>query len=336
MKSQKIHIIAEAGTNHNGSLNKAKELVDIAVKSNANSIKFQIIFPEELYLPGKYAYGHYDIEKVIKIRRETMLSEKEYDEIVAYCNEVELPFSASVFGIKSLSLLCKYKPSYIKVASCDLNNINLLRSIADKNITMVISTGMATLSEIEKTVVELSRINFTDIVLLHCVSVYPASLSQSNLGFIDLLKQNFSCPIGYSDHTGGSIASCIAYAKGATWFEKHFTADSRQEGFDHAYAMEENGLIGYVDDLHNAVQALACTDDKLGEAELYTKKRARRSIYANRDLKSGEVITIEDLLIVRPEGSIAADLVDSVVGSVLIKDISRFNPISFEFLEKKN
>ena len=327
---QPIHIIAEAGTNHNGKLDKAKKLVDIAKRSGADSVKFQIIYPWGLYLPGDYEYGHYDIKEVIRIREEGMLEDEEYEDLAEYCRDKAMSMSASVFDERGLDLLMKFDPPYIKTASCDLNNLRFLRQIAERGRKMVISTGMSTLADIEKALKELEKVGDVDLVLLHCVSVYPAKLAQTNLLFIETLRSNFGYPVGFSDHTGDSLAACMALAKGATWFEKHYTEDRTQAGFDHAYAMEEDGLRGYIADLHEAQQALIPKDDKLGEAELYTRKRARRSIYAARALKSGERIADKDLLVVRPEGPLDADQIDLVAGRFLVRDVKQYQALTLE------
>ncbi len=180
-----IHVIAEAGTNHNGNLEKAKKLVDIAKYADADSVKFQIIYPYGLYLPGDYEYGHYDIKEVLRIRTEGMLQDEEYDELGAYCREKEISFTASAFDEKGLDLLMKFNPPYIKTASCDLNNIRFLRQVAERGKKMVVSTGMSSLKDIERSMNVLARAGHSDIVLLHCVSVYPAFLEQTNLGFIE-------------------------------------------------------------------------------------------------------------------------------------------------------
>lgn len=140
---EKIHIIAEAGTNNNGSLQKAKNLADIAKRAGADSVKFQIIYPWGLYLPGKYEYGKYDIEKVIEIRAKGVLSDEEYTELNNYCNSIGIPFTSSVFDKRGLDLMLRFNPPYIKLASCDINNVRFLREVAICGKPIVISTGMS-------------------------------------------------------------------------------------------------------------------------------------------------------------------------------------------------
>lgn len=332
MSESKIHIIAEAGTNHNGNLNQAKELVNIASASKADSIKFQIIYPWGLYLPGDYEYGHYDIKEVIKIREDGMLKDEEYDELAAHAKTQDISFTASVFDERGLDLLLKFNPPYIKLASCDLNNIRLMRQVAERGKRMIISTGMSTMQDIEKSLNALAKVNFDNIVLLHCVSVYPAYLEKANVSFVKTLKDTFGFEVGYSDHTGTSHAACMAMTMGATWFEKHFTADRSQKGFDHAYAMEEKGMTDYVSDLRKAEQALIPREKKISDAERYTRKRARRSLYAARDLSAGTILTDADVLIVRPEGVMNADQIDLLIGQVLKVDLKQHAAFALEHI----
>lgn len=331
--NNKIHIIAEAGTNNNGLLNKAKSLSDIAKRAGANSVKFQVINTWGLYLPGKYDYGKYNIEDVIKIRQDGEMSDQEYEELSNYCSQIGIPFSASVFDKQGLDLLAKIGTPYIKLASCDLNNIRFQREACEYGKKIVLSTGMSTLKDIEKAVKNIESTGFKDLVLLHCVSVYPSKLELCNLSFINTLKSEFGYEVGFSDHTGTSTASCMALALGATWFEKHFTEDKSQIGLDHAYALDEPELTAYVDDLKSAYIAILPKEDKISDAEFNTRKRARRSLYAKTDLPIGHVITNEDVLCVRPENILQADQIDELIGRKLTEKIKQLEPFTLNTVE---
>jgi len=331
----KINIIAEAGTNNNGKLDKALELVDIAKRCGADFVKFQIIYTNGLYLPGDYAYGHYDISKVRKIRDDGVLTDVEYKKLNDYCKDGKIPFTASVFDERGLDLMLKLDVPYIKTASGDLNNLRFMRQIAKTGKKMIVSTGMSSLEDIERTVDAILKVGNNDIVLMHCISNYPAELQQTNLRFIETLKNKFNLPVGFSDHTQDSLAACMALSLGATWFEKHYTEDRNQEGLDHAYAMEENDFKKYVEDLHNANVALELRDEKISTEEYYTRKRARRSLYAAVDIKSGELISEDKILIVRPENEMNAEDVDLVIGSIAKVEIKKYEPFSFEKIIKK-
>ena len=330
MENSKIHIIAEAGSNNNGQLSKAKKLVDIAKRCNANSVKFQLINTWGLYLPGKYEYGHYDIKEVIKFREDGEMTDTEYEALAEYCRKQEISFTASVFDKRGLDLMLKFNPMYIKLASCDLNNIRFLRRVAETGKKVVLSTGMSTLHDVEQAVKVMVNAGNSDLVLMHCVSIYPAYLEQTNLRFIEILKKVFGFPVGFSDHTGNSIAACVALSLGATWFEKHFTEDKNQEGLDHKHAMDESELAGYVRDIRDTEVALLLKEEKISEDERYTRKRARRSLYAATNLPFGHLIKDEDILCVRPEGIMSADQIDLLVGRTTICEISQFEPFTLD------
>ena len=328
----RVHIIAEAGVNHNGSLTIAKELIDVATRAGADSVKWQIINPWGLYLPGKYKYGHYDIEKVIEMRFSTVLKDSEYEEIFKYAKSSGILCSASVFDLDGLTLLQRFNPPYIKTASCDLNNIRFLREVARTGLKMIISTGMSTLADIEKAVKAVVNEGAKDFVLLHCVSIYPSKLDQTNLSFLLELKNNFGVPVGFSDHTKDSKAACIAIALGAEWLEKHYTIDNKLEGFDHAHAQTPTELECYISDVRAAELSLSASHTKILEAESYTRKRARRSLYAARNLPPHHILTDEDVLIVRPEGLMDADQIDGLIGRKLVHGMSKYEPFHPDYL----
>jgi sialic acid synthase SpsE len=257
-----------------------------------------------------------------------MLSDPQWREVAAAATASGIPFSASIFDTSGLDLLASLRPPYVKIASTDLNNLRLLRQVAEKGIRMIVSTGMASLGDIEQSVREILRTGFSDLVLMHCVSVYPARLEEMNLPFIDVLRSAFGFPVALSDHTPTSLAACLALTKGVAYIEKHITTDRTREGFDHTHACEGRDFIQYVTDIRNAEAALRPACAKLGERELYTRQRARRALYAARDLPAGTVLTDADVLVVRPQNSMAADQIDEVVGGRLRHSIGRHQPLT--------
>lgn len=332
MNNDKVHVIAEAGSNYNGLVDEARKLIALAAEARADSVKFQIINPDTLYLPGCYEFGHYKIDEVRAMRRRFMLSDTQWREVAAAATAAGLPFSASIFDSQGLDLLASLHPPYIKIASTDLNNLRLLRQVAEKGIRMVVSTGMSSLGDIEHSVTEILRTGFRDLVLMHCVSAYPAPLDEMNLPFIDTLRSAFGLPVALSDHTESSLAACLALTKGVIYIEKHFTCDRKAEGFDHAYASEGDAFVQYVADIRAAEKALAVAPVKLGERELYVRKRARRSLYAARALKAGSIVTDTDVLVLRPQNVMAADQIDLVVGRSLVCDLEQYQPFTPAYL----
>jgi sialic acid synthase SpsE len=199
-----------------------------------------------------------------------------------------MALSSSIFDERGLDLLRELNPPYIKIASCDLNNSPLLKQAAESGRKLIVSTGMATLGEIERAVSDIVITGNRDLVLMHCVSVYPCPTRQMNLGFLQVLKTAFGFPVGLSDHTENSLATSAAAALGVSWIEKHFTLDRKSPGFDHAYAMEPASLKQYVQDVRDVTAALTPAPTKIGEAEAKVKVRARRALYAARDIAPGE------------------------------------------------
>jgi sialic acid synthase SpsE len=330
MMAQRVHIIGEAGTNHGGSLDTGKRLVDVARNSGCDSVKFQLIYPEELYVGRLWDGATLTDNPVVEQRKKGMLCDDDFLSLASYACESEMPFSASVFGPKSLAVLDKVDPPYIKIASCDLNNHRLLAIAAETGRRIIVSTGFSTLGDIEAAVSVLGARSTGDVILLHCVSVYPAPVERMNLGFIDTLQTAFGLPVGLSDHSESSLAAAIAVSKGVRWIEKHFTLDRNAEGFDHAYAMEPDMMAAYIADVRAAEAATARPSSKLSEQEDQVRERARRGLYAARDMEEGEVLTEADVLCVRPQGQIPADKFFDVVGTRIRRSIQRHQPLTWD------
>lgn len=331
--SKKIHIIAEAGTNHGGDFHTAKSLVTIAKEAGADSVKFQIIYPEGLYLPEIYNKGSYDPNEVFNIRKSMMLADSEWNELYKFSVTEGLPLSASVFDVRSILLLNSWNPPYIKIASCDLNYGDLLREAANYRRKIVLSTGMSTMTEIEEAINILEKCGHEDIVVMHCVSAYPCPTEEMNLHFITELGK-FGYPLGLSDHTESSSAAIAAVALGVTYIEKHFTYDRKAKGFDHAYAMEPDALKSYINDIRSVEKALQPKVEKLSHSEKEVSKRARRSLYAARDIEPGSILTRNDIITVRPGGELEPNKIDAVLGQSTNQKIRRFEAIPPHFLEE--
>jgi sialic acid synthase SpsE len=327
------HIIAEACTNHNGSLAKARELVDLAVTAGADSVKFQIINPEGLYLLRvRDEQGAWADNGVVAQRRAAMLTDDEYRELAAYAGEKGLPFSGSIFDRKSLDLLDELNAPYLKIASTDCNNYPFLAEAAARGRRLILSTGMASLGEVERAVQTITGQGNQDLVLLHCVSVYPCPLELTNLTFIQTLRTTFGFPVGFSDHTSDHTAAAIAIALGAEWLEKHYTWDRTAPGFDHANSLDPAQLASYVASARAATTALQRPAAKTSEKEGGVRARARRALHAARDLQPGETITAADVLIVRPTGPLAPGDLELILGRTLKQPIQQFEAFSLAHL----
>ena len=325
-------VIAEAGSNHNGDVTRAIELVDVAVRARADAVKFQFINPQGLYLPA-YSTGRGLVTNpVFEQRRREVLSESEWERVFRHARDQGISCSASVFDVQGLSLLERLQPEFVKVASTDLNNYPFLARVARTGLPTILSTGMSELSEVDRAVGVFAREGALDrLTLLHCVSVYPCPVEASRLWMIRVLREAFGLPVGYSDHTLGSAAACAAVALGATVLEKHYTIDKALPGFDHLHALEPAELADFVTYSREVGQSiLRQAESKVSQAEQATRLRARRSLYASRDLEPGAVVTEADVLIVRPSGPLVpADLPALLGGTVGPQGIRQFEAFSF-------
>ena len=318
-----MEIIGEAGSNHNGDVETAIKLVEAAKIAGVASVKFQFIFADNLYLPEFHEKGQYLPNKAHSQREQEQLTEAEWPKVWRAAEKVGIPTSASVFCDRGLELLGRLGAPYVKIASTDLTNFELIQKAAKSFPRVIISTGMSTLGEIEEAVHKLNiSTPSADFDLMHCVSIYPCPLEKSNPSRVRLLREAFSKKTGYSDHTQGVHSALLALANGATFFEKHFTLDRTQAGFDHANALEPKELESYVHTLRSARRALDETPWRISPEEEETRLRARRGVYAARTLHPGDVLTAKDILYVRPGNGTShtpSDLIGHTVTSLIEK-----------------
>ncbi|MEP3439263.1 MAG: N-acetylneuraminate synthase family protein [Hoeflea sp.] len=330
----RVHIIAEAGTTHEGNATTALESVRLAQEAGADSIKFQFIEPEELYLGQIRENGQLVDNPPIAARTAQKLSDEQWRQVAQESVRLGIPFSASVFGPISLGKLKAMDPPYIKIASTDTTNIPLIELACETEKTVLLSTGMSDLGEIEAAVNAIERCGAKDVVLLHCVSAYPCPVEAANIGFVRVLREAFGLPVGYSDHTETSVSAIAAVALGTTWIEKHMTQDRASPiGYDHSYAMEPQMLTDFIADIRACEAALAVRSPKVGEAEAAVKSRARRGLWAARDLPAGHVVTAADILPVRPAGPLSPADAEKLVGRTLAQPILKSEPFRLEIIE---
>ena len=331
-------IIAEAGSNHNGSLEQARKMIDVAAESGADAIKFQIFKAESLYskytpefsyLKGKSTY---ELIKSIETPREWI------KELAGYCKEKGIVFLASVFDFEAVDLLDKYVPAF-KIASFEITDLELIKYAAEKGKPMIISTGMANLSEIEDAINAIKSVgnddidDIDDIILLHCNSLYPTPIEIVNLKAIETMRTAFKVPVGFSDHTLGIHIPIAAVAMGACVIEKHFTLDRNLPGPDHSFAIEPDELKEMVNCIRNVEKARGSgikEKSELESEEMYIK--ARRSIHAKVDILKGTKITRDMLIIKRPGYGIRPKFIDIVVGRDVKKDIKEDEWITWDMV----
>lgn len=313
------YIIAEVNSSHNGKLEVARQMIDVAVEIGCDCVKFQSWSVDSLY-----SRTYYDDNPIAKrFVSKFSLSPEQLKEMAMYSKEKGIDFSSTPYSEEEVDfLLDECEAPFLKIASMELNNISFLRYIAQKKVPIVLSTGMGTLEEVERAINVLKSEGAANIVLLHCVSIYPTMVDTINLKNIEGLRRKFSAyPIGFSDHTEGDAASVAATALGAAVIEKHLTLDRAKVGMDNGMATEPEPFKLLVDKCH-MIQLGMGTENRVVLPEEYEqRKKMRRSVIAVRDLPAGYILTRADLYAKRPGTGISPDKLDLLVGKKLQRDV---------------
>lgn len=320
----RVLIIAEAGVNHNGSLEMAKQLVDTAHECGADIVKFQTAKLDSLVSKSaqmadyqKKNIGVNGSQK--EMLKKLLLSYDEFVEIAHYCKEVGIIFLSTPFDIESIHFLNDMQDIW-KVPSGEITDYPYLVEIAKTGKKVILSTGMAEMNEIQAAINVLNENGTTDITLLHCTTEYPAPIKDVNLNVMKILKKKLGYPVGYSDHTQGIEVDLAAVALGAEIIEKHFTLNRDFPGPDHKASLEPNELKAMVDGIRKIELALGSTEKKPSEAEIRNREAARKSIVANRKIAAGEILTADNVTTKRPGTGINPMRWNEVIGTKAIRD----------------
>lgn len=317
-------IIAEVGVNHNGSIDLALELIKAAKSAGANSVKFQTFKSESLsnnLAPlAKYQKNKGSFTNQREMLKLLELSEQNIEKIAEFCNEIDIEFMSSPFGVKELHFLLDLGMRSIKIPSGEITNVLLLEEIGkyalQNDVQIFLSTGMSTLGDIERALAVLDFVKIKEkITILHCVSSYPAPISELNLNALKTLRKCFTCKVGYSDHSEDILAPVISVALGATVVEKHITIDKDLPGPDHKASITPDTFAEMVSQIRYCENMLGDGIKKVANSEYETKVVARRSIRASRNIKEGSLITEKDLFYKRPGDGLSPIYINKVVGS---------------------
>ncbi|WP_080807595.1 N-acetylneuraminate synthase family protein [Desulfamplus magnetovallimortis] len=314
-ESFSTYVIAEAGINHNGSLDLAKKLVDAAVDAGAHAVKFQkrdlpSLYPEDMLLhPEKYEQS---FQYMLPLLQRFELSEEDYVNLRAYAEEKPIDFICTPFDIKSAKLIYEAGIHAFKIASADLTNYPLLDFVASKDLPIIISTGMSYKDEIKKTVHFLNE-RRAEFAILHCRSAYPVWPRDVNLKMINWLKQ-FNKPVGYSGHDIGLIIPLVAASMGACIIEKHLTLDPTMEGTDHKISLDPYSFKRLVRDIEIADQAMGHEKRFLLRGEVVNREVFGKSLAASEDIPKGSVITEDKIAIRGPGKGLPTSRQDELVG----------------------
>lgn len=334
----KPYVIAEIGSNHNGDMDLARKLIDAAKETGCDCAKFQSwdrdLFADEVYErnafldDGRELDGNLE-ELVLKFA----VSKDDMAELNAHCKKVGIDFSSSVFTLPQLAEVAALEPSFIKIASMDLNNDFMISAAAGTGLPILLSTGLSSLEEIAHAVETVEATGNKDLVILHCLAMYPPPDKDVNLLNMDMLRDTFGYPVGFSDHTMGTEIGIACMARGAVAYEKHFTLDKELEGWDHATSADPEDMKLLTSAATRVHAAMGGPVRRLTDGEIDMRKAFRRSIVAARDISAGEILQMEDLDYKRPGVGLSPNTNASLVGRKAAHDIAKDKLISFTDLE---
>ena len=324
-------IIAEAGVNHNGSIDIAKQLVDKAVEAGVDIIKFQTFKADKLVSKSakqaeyqKKNIGTNSDDSQYNMLKKLELSEQDHQELMAYCKERGIQFFSTAFDLESIDYLHSLNLGLWKIPSGEITNYPYIKKIAQYHEPVILSTGMCKMDDISAAMNVLCKngVERSQITILHCNTEYPTPYKDVNLMAMQQIKKEYQVSVGYSDHTKGIEVPIAAVALGASVIEKHFTLDRNMEGPDHKASLEPDELKAMVSAIRHIEQALGDGHKQISESERKNIAIARKSIVAACPIKKGEMLTEQNLTVKRPGTGISPMRWEEVIGTKAIKDFA--------------
>ena len=335
-----IKIIAEAGVNHNGCFESARELVSAAADAGADIVKFQT-FKAESLVTQNASKAAYQLETTsskesqAEMIKKLELSEEMHGKLIQECKKYGIRFASTGFDEESIDLLIELGAEFLKIPSGEITNLPYLRHAGSKEMPVIISTGMASLNEVEDAllVLESSGTKRSQITVLHCNTEYPTPIEDVNLSAMLTMRDEWGVSIGYSDHTQGIEVPIAAVAMGATVIEKHFTLDRTMEGPDHAASLEPYELKEMIRCIRNIEKAIGNGEKKPQPSEVKNLTVARKSIHQKRAVLAGEALSADMLVMLRPGDGISPMDMDKVIGKRLMRDLPKHHKLSWGDLD---
>lgn len=320
-------IIAEAGVNHNGKISLAKKLVDVAVKADADAVKFQTFKSEGVVSAGVDSanYANKNIGKNVKqldMIKSLELTYKDFEKLKSYCDKKKIIFLSTPHSFDAIDFLDDLVPAY-KFGSGDITNIPALKHAAKKGKPMILGTGMSTLEEIKHAIKAIKLVGNKKIIALHCTTSYPCAIDDVNLNAMVTMQEKLGCIVGYSDHTLGISVPIMATTMGAKVIEKHFTIDKNFPGPDHKASLEPDELKNMIIEIRNTEKALGGFEKKPTKSEKEIMKLVRKSIVAKIDIEKGSFIKRDMIDIKRPGNGLKPSDLDKIVGKKAKKQIKK-------------
>ena len=334
--TQHCYFIAEIGVNHDGDVDVAKEMIDVAADAGADAVKFQTFVAKRLVTPDAEKAAYQDTndpragETQFQMLKRLELSREELIACRDHCKVRGIEFLSTPFDEESADLLEEVGVRGFKVSSGDLTNLPLLAHLAAKGLPIILSTGMGSLEEVQDAVGTIQTAGSKEIAILHCVSNYPADPAECNLRAMDTMRDTFGVSIGWSDHTLGSEITLAAVARGARLIEKHFTLDTSRLGPDHKASLMPDELVALIKGIRAVESALGDGVKQAQPSEIDTARVARRSIIAAQDIPAGTEITRGMLEMKRPGTGLKPKHLGQIVGHKAARNIAANTIISLE------
>ena len=324
-KNNPCYIIAEIGINHNGKLDLAKQLIDVAVSAEANAVKFQKRSLNQLYKndllndPNLESQG---FEILIGVLKEVEFSEDEYQQIIEYCKEKNITFLCTPWDTDSVDFLEKFNVPAYKIASADITNFPLLKYVCSKNKPMIISSGMSEMNEIEKTV-EFLKNQQANFILLHCNSTYPSPIDLLNLELIPVLSEKFQVPIGYSGHESDIIPTLTASNLGAVVVERHITLDRTMEGIDQSASLEPEEFSTLVKYIRDSEKAKGKPIKRMTRGEVLQREVLGKSLVCKTDIQKNEEFSEKNIDVKGPAKGLSPQYYYDLLGKKSKRQIKK-------------
>lgn len=332
------YFIAEIGGNFDGSIDKAKRLIDAAKEAGADCAKFQTFTAETIVSEGGFSkmtlhgvHGSWG-RTVSDVFKDVEFPLEWHQEIADYCKNVGIDFSTSPYFKEAVDLCADMELPFIKIGSGEITWLEMLDYTARKGLPIMLATGDATMSEIDEAVRTIEKTGNRDLVLMQCITNYPSKIDSANVNVLKTYQNAFNCLTGYSDHSPGHVVVLAAVVLGGRVVEKHFTLNKADKGPDHPHSMEPQEFRLMVDSIREAERAMGSTRKDVVAEESETVFVQRRCLYARRNLKAGQIIVGEDIDVLRPALGIPPKYKETIIGKKINKDIPAHDPIFWEDL----
>lgn len=336
--SKQVFIIAELSANHGSDIAIAKQTIKAAKEAGADAIKIQTYTPDTITIDSSKEYFQltqgtiWDGRTLYNLYQEAYTPWEWHQELIDYAKELDIICFSSPFDPTAVDLLESLDVPAYKIASFEITDLPLIEYAASKQKPIIISTGIATMQEIEEAVAVCKRVGNEQIILLKCTSAYPSKIEDANLLTMKNMKQTFGVEVGLSDHTLGITVPVVSVALGASVIEKHFILDKQIGGPDASFSLEPHEFKAMVDAVREAEQALGRIDYQLNEKKVKSREFSR-SLFVVKDIQAGEVFTTEHVRSIRPGHGLAPKYITSIIGRVARTDIERGTPMSWDLME---